>query len=357
MRDAEQMSAMCRCESWISVGACEAAFVGGTWCARACCSGALVLHDATMHSRDPTFLPDGLGHVGLPKPSGYDAGYLPSTFESCLMGMTGTAVPTRSFEFAMVVLVHNEASWLPEWLEYHILVGAEHFFIYSDRSTDRLSTAVAPYRAAGLVTLHAIPEACSRPGHEVQVLSSWGRAGSASDSEGLAGQEDQSIGGVRHCFTAYHFPQQVAMVNHARLYYAARCKWMAFRLCSSVLLHLLQRAETYSKRQNQTEAAPLLCATSAMQALLMQRAAQLRAKAATLLVSVPRSGSTLLGEVAFGVREDHLYVYEPCRQFPKEFFHRRTTGSEDPGGLLHGSACARFAMDVLSCRIDVTGFS
>lgn len=34
--------------------------------------------------------------------------------------------------------VRNEAPYIQEWLEFHLLVGATKFVIYNDRSTDGL---------------------------------------------------------------------------------------------------------------------------------------------------------------------------------------------------------------------------
>jgi hypothetical protein len=45
----------------------------------------------------------------------------------------------------------NEAPYLREWIEFHRLVGIEHFFLYNNRSTDNHREVLAPFIAEGLV--------------------------------------------------------------------------------------------------------------------------------------------------------------------------------------------------------------
>jgi len=47
----------------------------------------------------------------------------------------------------------NEAPYLREWIEFHRLVGVEHFYLYDNRSEDDHLAALAPYVEAGIVTL------------------------------------------------------------------------------------------------------------------------------------------------------------------------------------------------------------
>jgi hypothetical protein len=45
----------------------------------------------------------------------------------------------------------NEAPYLREWIEFHRLVGVEHFYLYDNRSTDDHAEVLAPYVAEGVV--------------------------------------------------------------------------------------------------------------------------------------------------------------------------------------------------------------
>jgi len=47
----------------------------------------------------------------------------------------------------------NEAPYLREWIEFHRLVGVEHFFLYNHRSTDEHREMLAPYLEEGVVSL------------------------------------------------------------------------------------------------------------------------------------------------------------------------------------------------------------
>jgi Glycosyltransferase family 92 len=58
----------------------------------------------------------------------------------------------------------NEARWLPEWLEYHLLVGVEHFYLMDHLSTDYPQGALEPYIQRGQVTLLHWEEELPSPG-------------------------------------------------------------------------------------------------------------------------------------------------------------------------------------------------
>ena len=54
---------------------------------------------------------------------------------------------------AICAVFRDEAPYLAEWVEFHRLVGVEHFFLYDDRSGDAGREVLAPYISEGLVTL------------------------------------------------------------------------------------------------------------------------------------------------------------------------------------------------------------
>jgi hypothetical protein len=51
----------------------------------------------------------------------------------------------------------NEARYMREWLEFHILVGVEKFFMYNNCSTDDYMSVLKPYIDAGIVVLTEWP--------------------------------------------------------------------------------------------------------------------------------------------------------------------------------------------------------
>ena len=56
------------------------------------------------------------------------------------------------YNFAVVSIMKNEALYVKEWLDYHILAGVEHFYIYDNDSPDNLKEILQPYIRDGLVT-------------------------------------------------------------------------------------------------------------------------------------------------------------------------------------------------------------
>ena len=58
---------------------------------------------------------------------------------------------------AFCVVFKDEARYLAEWLAFHRLVGVAHFYLYSNESRDRYRAVLAPFEAAGVVTLREWP--------------------------------------------------------------------------------------------------------------------------------------------------------------------------------------------------------
>ena len=48
-------------------------------------------------------------------------------------------------------IIKNEAEYMPEWLEYHLIVGVQKFYIYDNGGTDNLKQVLQPYIDAGIV--------------------------------------------------------------------------------------------------------------------------------------------------------------------------------------------------------------
>lgn len=54
---------------------------------------------------------------------------------------------------ACVTILKDEAPYLHEWIEFHLLMGFDHFYIYDNGSTDDTAKVLKPYQKLGLVTL------------------------------------------------------------------------------------------------------------------------------------------------------------------------------------------------------------
>ena len=61
------------------------------------------------------------------------------------------------YDLAIVAIMKNEGRYLKEWLDYHLLAGVEHFYLYDNDSTDNQAEVAKPYVEAGLVDYFFLP--------------------------------------------------------------------------------------------------------------------------------------------------------------------------------------------------------
>jgi len=61
--------------------------------------------------------------------------------------------PPFNFQYYLSIcaIVHNEAYYIAEWLEYHLIIGVEKFFIYDNESDDNIKEILKPYINRGIV--------------------------------------------------------------------------------------------------------------------------------------------------------------------------------------------------------------
>jgi len=52
---------------------------------------------------------------------------------------------------SVVAVVKNEAPYIAEWIEYHLLAGVEKFYIYDNESDDNIKEILEPYIKEGIV--------------------------------------------------------------------------------------------------------------------------------------------------------------------------------------------------------------
>ena len=53
---------------------------------------------------------------------------------------------------AIVAIMKNEEPYVKEWIDYHLLAGVDHFYIYDNDSTPKFKEILQPYINAGIVT-------------------------------------------------------------------------------------------------------------------------------------------------------------------------------------------------------------
>lgn len=61
------------------------------------------------------------------------------------------------YQVAICALFQNEGRFLREWIEYHLLIGVDHFYLFDNLSTDHFRTVLEPYIAEGIVELFDWP--------------------------------------------------------------------------------------------------------------------------------------------------------------------------------------------------------
>lgn len=58
-----------------------------------------------------------------------------------------------SYELSIAAIFRNEAPYFKEWIEYHRMVGVEHFWLYNDTSQDNWLEVLQPYISEGVVEI------------------------------------------------------------------------------------------------------------------------------------------------------------------------------------------------------------
>lgn len=60
-------------------------------------------------------------------------------------------------QLTAIYWVKNEARYIPEWIEFHLLQGYDHFILYDNQSTDKTLEVAKPYLDAGLLEIRYYP--------------------------------------------------------------------------------------------------------------------------------------------------------------------------------------------------------
>lgn len=64
-----------------------------------------------------------------------------------------SAENSKKYQLSICAIFYNEAPYFKEWIEYHRLLGVEHFYLYNNESTDNYQEVLAPYIKKKIVTL------------------------------------------------------------------------------------------------------------------------------------------------------------------------------------------------------------
>lgn len=78
----------------------------------------------------------------------------------CLLGFVALLFNSKwqpKYYLSIGAIFHNEARFLPEWIEYHRLLGVQHFYLFNHLSEDDYKAALQPYVDEGVVELYDWP--------------------------------------------------------------------------------------------------------------------------------------------------------------------------------------------------------
>ena len=70
-----------------------------------------------------------------------------------LCSIFSSALFSHTFNLSVCALVKNEGPFLKEWIEFHRMIGVEHFYLYENGSSDNTVSVLKPYVEAGIVEL------------------------------------------------------------------------------------------------------------------------------------------------------------------------------------------------------------
>lgn len=63
----------------------------------------------------------------------------------------------KKYKISICAIFKDEEGFLKEWIEYHNMVGVDHFYLYNNNSSDNYHEVLANYVERGLVTLVDFP--------------------------------------------------------------------------------------------------------------------------------------------------------------------------------------------------------
>lgn len=65
---------------------------------------------------------------------------------------------SKEYKVSICAIFKNEAAYLKEWIEYHKIVGIDHFYLYNNNSEDNYLSILNSYIEEGTVTLTQWPQ-------------------------------------------------------------------------------------------------------------------------------------------------------------------------------------------------------
>lgn len=76
---------------------------------------------------------------------------------SNLMDNLYKSIHVEDVRLSLVLIIKDEARYVREWIEFHNMLGVDHFYIYDNESSDHLKEILTPYIKSHIVTYHYWP--------------------------------------------------------------------------------------------------------------------------------------------------------------------------------------------------------
>jgi len=98
--------------------------------------------------------------------------------------MTCTSIEVQSeeenyeYQIALCGIFQDDARFLKEWIEFHRLVGVEHFYLFNNLSVDDYISVLSPYIEQGIVELYDWP-------YESNTWDEWHEVQNSAYEKGL----------------------------------------------------------------------------------------------------------------------------------------------------------------------------
>jgi hypothetical protein len=66
----------------------------------------------------------------------------------------------HKYEISVAAIFQNESKYLTEWIDYHQIIGVDHFYLYNNGSSDNFMDILKPYIDEGVVEVVDFPNTC-----------------------------------------------------------------------------------------------------------------------------------------------------------------------------------------------------
>ena len=84
--------------------------------------------------------------------------YFFDKFYRLLFSISRKKYNQKRYTFSICSIFKNEAPYMKEWIEYYLLIGVDHFYLYNNNSEDDYKSVLQHYIDKGIVTLTEWPE-------------------------------------------------------------------------------------------------------------------------------------------------------------------------------------------------------